>query len=99
VAELKWTREALNGLEEIPRYITQDNPRAADRVIDGILNKADLLADFPDIGTRWRLVTEGEVRMVLYGHYRIAYRRRTDTDAVEILGIFHGALDLDRYFP
>ena len=37
--------------------------------------------------------------MILYGHYRIAYLRRNDTDAIEILGVFHDALDIDRYIP
>jgi len=34
----------------------------------------------------------------LYGHYRIAYFLRKDKQA-EILGVFHGALDIDRYLP
>jgi plasmid stabilization system protein ParE len=68
-------------------------------VIDGILQKADMRAAFPDIGTRLRIVPEGEVRMILYGHYRIAYLCRNDTDLIEALGVFHGALDIDRYIP
>lgn len=36
---------------------------------------------------------------VLYGHYRIAYLHRQDSESLDILGVFHGALDIDRYFP
>jgi plasmid stabilization system protein ParE len=99
MAELKWTAEALDWLEDIHRYIAQDNPPAAAKVMDGIVAKAELLVTFPDIGSRLRTVPEGEVRMVLYGHYRIAYLHRGDSDVVEILGVFHGALDIDRYLP
>lgn len=99
MAELRWTPEALDWLEDIHRYIAQDNPQAAANVIDGILQKADVLTAFPDIGTRLRIVPEGEVRMILYGHYRIAYLCRNGTDAIEILGVFHDALDIDRYIP
>jgi plasmid stabilization system protein ParE len=99
MAELRWTLEALDWLEDIQRYIEQDNPQAAENVIDGILQKAEVLTAFPDIGTRLRIVPEGEVRMILYGHYRIAYLCRNDTDLIEILGVFHGALDIDRYIP
>ena len=67
--------------------------------MDGVVAKAELLRDFPDIGTRLRIVPEGEIRMVLYGHYRIAYLRRDNAGVVEILGVFHGALDIDRYLP
>lgn len=86
-------------MEEIHRYIAADNPPAAIKVIDGIVAKAELLTEFPDIGTRLRVVLEGEVRMVLYGHYRIAYLHRGDADVVEILGVFHGALDIASYMP
>jgi toxin ParE1/3/4 len=34
--------------------------------------------------------------MLLYGHYRIAYLLKPD-DNIDILGVFHGALDLGRY--
>lgn len=97
MAGLRWTAEALDWLEDIQRYIAEDNPSAAAKVIDGIVAKAELLTDFPDIGSRLRSVSEGEVRMVLYGHYRIAYLHRSDAGIVEILGVFHGALDIDRY--
>lgn len=99
MAELRWTDEALDWLENIHRYIAHENPRAAAKVIDGIIEKAELLTSFPDLGTRLRIVPEGEVRMILYGHYRIVYLRGNDTQAIEILGVFHGALDLDRYLP
>lgn len=99
MAELRWTAEALDWLQDIHRYIAEDNPTAAAKVIDGIVAKVELLTEFPDIGTRLRLVREGEVRMVLYGHYRIAYLHRRDAEVVEILGVFHGAMDIDRYLP
>jgi hypothetical protein len=33
---------------------------------------------------------------MLYGHYRIAYLLKPD-DTIDILGVFHDALDLERY--
>jgi toxin ParE1/3/4 len=99
MAELRWTAEALDWLEEIHAYIAGDNADAARKVVAGIVAKAELLREFPDIGTRLRRIPEGEVRMVLYGHYRLAYLRRADVAVVEILGVFHGALDIDRYLP
>jgi len=36
------------------------------------------------------------VRILLYGHYRIAYLLKNDGN-VDILGVFHGALDITRY--
>lgn len=99
MAELRWAAEALDWLKDIHGYIANDNPSAAAKVIDGIVAKAELLIDHPDIGTRLRTVPEGDVRMLHYGHYRIAYLHRRSDAVVEVLGVFHGALDIDRYIP
>lgn len=99
MAQLNWSHEALDWLEEIHAYIAKDSPRSATRVIDGIVKKAELLLIHPAFGTRLRIVPEGEIRMLLYGHYRIAYLLRLDGDVIDILGVFHGALDIDRYLP
>jgi toxin ParE1/3/4 len=36
--------------------------------------------------------------VLLYGHYRIAYVVTAERD-VEILGVFHGGLEIARYLP
>jgi toxin ParE1/3/4 len=99
MARLIWTQEAEQWLRDIFDYIAQDNPNAAARVVQGIYDKAQVLTVFPEIGYRYRIVDEGEIRVLLYGHYRIAYLCHVDADCVEVLGVFHGALDIDRYMP
>lgn len=99
MAELKWTLEAQTWLRDIYDYIAIDNPQAATRVAGAIYDQAQVLLSFPDVGYRYRQVEEGEIRILLYGHYRIAYLHRKTSEAVDILGVFHGALDIDRYFP
>jgi len=87
MAEIRWTVEAETWLKDIYDYIAQDNPSAAAGVVEGIYEKAQLLKNYPEIGYNYRSEPEGEIRILLYGHYRIAY----------LLGVFHGALDIDRY--
>jgi len=96
MAEIRWTREAGAWLEDIYAYIAQDSPDAAARVVGELFNRVQVLADFPRSGYVHRTEPEGEVRVLVYGHYRIAYLVRK-TETIEILGIFHGALDMDRY--
>ena len=97
MAEVRWSHEAEQWLREIYEYISQDNPTAAGKVVSGIYEKAQLLSDFPKIGYKYREEPEGDVRILLYGHYRIAYVI-TD-DFIDILGVFHGALKIERYLP
>lgn len=46
-------------------------------------------------GNNKRDEPEGEIRILVYGHYRIAYLIKDNV--VEILGIFHSALKIERY--
>ena len=96
MAEIRWTEESLRWLEDIHDYISQDSPNAAQRVVSAIYEKAQILKEFPEIGYLYRKDNDVTVRVLLYGHYRIAYSLRT-TKTVTILGIFHGSLDITRY--
>ena len=98
MAEIRWTEEAHRWLRDIYDYISEDNPDAAWQVVSGIYEKSRVLRSYPEIGYVYRAEPEGEIRILLYGHYRIAYLLKPSFD-IDILGIFHGALDIDRYFP
>ena len=95
MAEINWTREAQQWLEDIFEYISLDNPDAASRVIDEIYERAQILRDFPEAGYRYA-PSDRNMRILLYGHYRIAYLAKSDGN-VDILGVFHGALDINKY--
>ncbi|MDD5435331.1 MAG: type II toxin-antitoxin system RelE/ParE family toxin [Nitrospira sp.] len=96
MAKIRWTAEAEKWLRDIHDYIAQDNENAAQRVITGIYNKAQILKDFPEIGYKYRSEPEGDIRILLYGHYRIAYLIRSK-ELIDILGVFHGAMEIERY--
>lgn len=95
MASLKWTSEAELWLRDIHDYIAADDPAAAFRVVEGIVDRTRTLLQFPEAGYLHRVRTR-PVRILLYGHYRIAYLVREDSD-IDILGVFHGALDIERY--
>ncbi len=96
MAKIIWTSEAERWLRDIYDYIADENPQAAKKVVNGIFQKAQILLAFPETGHRYRTESEGEVRILLYGHYRIAYLWSPGKDVV-VLGVFHGALDINRY--
>ena len=96
MAEINWTEEAERWLKDIHDYIAQDSPESAIRVVEGIYERAQLLHRFPEIGYRYDRVPDKHIRILLYGHYKIAYLIKMDGN-IDILGVFHGALDIDRY--
>ena len=95
MAEITWTAEAQRWLEDIFEYIAVDNAATAASTIQGIYDRAQGLASFPEMGHRYWACPRN-VRVLLYGHYRIAYLLKDDGN-VDILGVFHGALDITRY--
>ena len=94
MADLVWTREAKHWLKDIYDYIALDDPEAARSVVEGIFDRAQQLSEFPASGYRYEGSSKN-VRILLYGHYRIAYRA-LDNEII-ILGVFHGALAIERY--
>jgi plasmid stabilization system protein ParE len=95
MGRVNWTHEAEIWLRDIHDYIARDNPAAARRTVDGIYRKAEVLAAHPEIGYIHAAAPD-PVRILLFGHYRIAYRIKPGDD-VEVVGVFHGALDISRY--
>ena len=71
MAEVVWTERATAWLRDIYDYIAQDNPAAAARTVEAIQKKTLLLAEFPELGYRYERWPERNLRIILYGHYRI----------------------------
>ncbi len=95
MADIRWTYEAELWLKDIYDYIALDNPSAAGQVIDGIYNKAQILKDHPELGHKYEIPEKEDIRILLYGHYRITYVILNNR--IDILGVFHGSLDIDKY--
>jgi len=96
MVKIAWTKEALLWLKDIHEYIAEDNKRIATKIIKEIYNKAQILTIFPQMGYVYLNDNNMEIRILLYGHYRIAYLIENENN-ITILGVFHGALDIQRY--
>ena len=80
MAQIRWTAEAESWLREIFDYIAADNPAAAIDTVDGIYERTQVLLSHPEIGARYDIIANRDVRVLLYGHYRIAYLIRPNGD-------------------
>ena len=95
MASVNWTDEAQRWLQDIFGFVAGDDPDAAHRLVQSIAERARLLEQYPEAGY-WYQSSERHVRILLYGHYRIAYLIKDDGN-IDILGVFHGALNIERY--
>lgn len=94
MGSIRWTAEAIRWLTKIESHIAEDNVAAAAKVIRGIYDNVQLLRTFPELGYVLDS-SRPSIRVLLYGHYQIVYR--TVKDGIEVIGVFHGAMELHRY--
>jgi toxin ParE1/3/4 len=85
---VRWLRIALANLEAEADYIAEDNPAAADRLIQRIMRAVNLLAKNPAMGRPGRIPGTREL-IIGDTPYIVPYRVRAD--AVEVLRVFHAA--------
>jgi plasmid stabilization system protein ParE len=81
--------QALEELEQIVRFIAQDDPVAAERFGNYLIDRAELLIQFPELGTPYR--KRPNVRRILSKPYFIYYRVRRNEQVIEIMDFWHSA--------
>ena len=83
-----WTEQAWTRLVEIEQFIARDNPAAASKFVDKLIERGEALARHPDRGRRLREMPGAGLREQLVGNYRIVYRITSNT--IEVLTVFEG---------
>jgi toxin ParE1/3/4 len=85
------TAKAEEDLIEIWIYIAADNLTAADRLLDQIDIKCQMLADNPELGQARPDIASG-LRYFPVGRYLILYRNISE--GIEVVRVVHGARHL-----
>lgn len=86
--KLIWTREALERLSEIEKYISKENPENAIRFVDYLIEKGESIKDFPKIGRMVPEIGQDNIREIIAKRYRIIYR--ISGEQIEILTVYEG---------
>jgi toxin ParE1/3/4 len=87
------TPSAQTDLEEIWRYIAEDNPDEADKLEADIYKACQLLVKHPEIGNKRPVWTQKPVRFwPVRKNYLIVYV--PESEPMEVLRIFHTARDV-----
>lgn len=81
--------QALADLEAAVRFIAADNPDAAVRVGNALIDRVAILENFPLIGSPYP--KRPGVRKLVSRPYVIYYRPRLEDNCVDILRYWHGA--------
>ena len=88
--KVTWSPLADEQVDDAVAYIAADNPGAALKWLERLLDRVKWLADFPDSGRMVPETQREDVREIIVSPYRVMYRRKNDR--VEIAAVRHEAL-------
>ena len=82
--------DALSDLQDIFDWIAKDNPAAAQRLVNRIFRKLELLLT-PGFARMGRLGLDAGTYELIERPYIIVYEVREQHDEIVVLAVFHGA--------
>jgi len=74
----------LEHVEDIARYIAEDNPDAAVQWVDDLFSTVGRLADFPKSGGMVPEVGSPRIRELIFGTYRVIYSVKGQVDVLTV---------------
>jgi toxin ParE1/3/4 len=91
--ELKviWTDEAIADLRQLVTFISRDNPPAAVKLGETIIEKSMMLANHPRLGRMLRIAPRDSLRELIVSPYRIIYEIDDAGRVILIRMLRHGA--------
>jgi plasmid stabilization system protein ParE len=69
-----WSPLALEKLEAAAKFIALDKPSAADKWVNDVFDRTDLLGSQPEIGREVPELLGSNYREIIFGSYRIIYK-------------------------
>ena len=69
-----WSPLALEKLEATAKFIALDKPTAADKWVNDVFDRTDLLSSQPELGREVPELLGSSYREIIFGSYRIIYK-------------------------
>jgi toxin ParE1/3/4 len=89
---------AIQDVQEIVRYISIDDPKAAERFGYSLIDAALSLATFPERGRFVPEFDDGRTREIIFTPYRIVYRIDEQKKVVFVSRFWHAARGTPQLF-
>lgn len=87
--KLVYTDKAIEDLKRLREFIAAHNPSAAARIAADLIEKFQLLAEFPKMGSPVTMAPDPEsIRDMVFGKYIVRYSLHTET--IIVLRVWHG---------
>ena len=90
--KVHWTDTAEGHIDAIYRYIAQDSPQYARRIVDRLTRRSQQIAKHPLSGRRVPEYDCTQLREVIEGSYRIIYQIKSGQ--LDVISVIHAAMDV-----
>jgi toxin ParE1/3/4 len=90
MVKINWTNLAIQDLEDIADYISNDSVRYAELTVQRLFEAVDILLTHPKAGRIVPEFNQEELRELIRGNYRIVYRILNKT-RIDVLTVHHSA--------
>ncbi len=90
--KLVWSEPAVEDIQSIFDFISKDSEYYARSFTGEIIDQAERLSDFPNIGRMVPEYMKSDIRELIFRNYRIIYR--LEDEGIIILTVIHGKRDL-----
>jgi toxin ParE1/3/4 len=88
---LIWAPTARDDLKSIVKFIARDNPERAASFGYQLIDQADKLQEFPEIGRVVPEKRDPSVREIVFRPYRLIYRISHADHVIQIVRVWHAA--------
>ena len=95
MAQIIWSNPAIEDLHQLREFYSQFSEGYANRLIDKLIARVDILINFPQSGRMASQFKDGFTRELVSGDYSIIYRIQ-DADTVTISRIQNNSKPLTR---
>ena len=95
MAQIIWSNPAIEDLHQLREFYSQFSEGYADRLIDKLIARVDILTNFPQSGRMAPQFKDGLTRELVSGEYSIIYRIQ-DANTVSISRIQNNSKPLTR---
>lgn len=89
MGKVKWSKDSIEDLKAICRFIALDSTHYANLTKDRIFEMVEHLESFPEMGRRVPESDDPAVRELIYRNYRIIYQVKEGY--LEVIAVIHGS--------
>ncbi|WP_273206144.1 type II toxin-antitoxin system RelE/ParE family toxin [Marinobacter subterrani] len=82
--KIVWSPLALDRVEDVARFIAEDNPDAVVRWVDDLFAAVERLADFPKSGRMVPEVGSPRIGELMFGTYRVIHSVKDQVDILTV---------------